>query len=285
MRVAETVFWVSPDGDATELDVPFNVRERWAPPAEFIAERVPGQAGARLREVIDDVHDFALPFWVDGADEEDLRTQLRSLVAAMHARRGNGRIRVIAPGGDSREITCRVVSGLGLSEVLGSEAGINCQLVDATFRAHDPYWYAATDTALVFTRGEPTPFFPIFPIVLSAADVFVDEDIDNGGDLETWPVWTIGGPATDITATNITTGKRWVLLEAVQLGQSVTIDTRPGAKTVTRVDDEVSLFASLTPLSELWPLERGVNQVQLAMSGTTDDSSLRLAYRPRYVAP
>lgn len=284
--MTESIFWVDPDDGVTELDCEWDASGRFAPQPVFEADGVPGQSGKRLRFVRHDVHDFALKFWLYEASEELLRTTLRNTVYKMDPTRGVGRLRVVAPGGDSREIFCHVSAGLGISEVLGEDSAFYAQRISATFLAHDPYWYSVGDTAIVYTGdAEVSTFFPFFPLRLSASSVFVnDSSISNPGDLEAWPVWTIEGPGSNIVISNLTTSQSLTLNTAVTSGQSVTIDTRPGAKTVLN-DDGTSLFPLMTATSTLFPLARGDNHVQVAMDSTSTTSAIRLAFRPRYFAP
>lgn len=284
--MTESVFWVDPDDGVTELDCEWDASGRFAPNPVFEADGVPGQSGKRLRFVRHDVHEFAMKFWLYEPSEELLRTTLRSTIYKMDPTRGIGRLRVVAPGGDSREIFCRVASGLGVSEVLGEDSAFYAQRIAATFLAHDPYWYAVGDTAIVYTGDtEVATFFPFFPLRLSASSVFVnDSAISNPGDLEAWPVWTIEGPGSNIVMSNLTTNESLTLNTAVSSGQSVTIDTRPGAKTVLN-DDGTSLFPLMTATSTLFSLQRGDNHIQVAMDSTTTTSAIRLAFRPRYFAP
>jgi hypothetical protein len=284
--VTESFFWVDPDDGITELDCEWNAEGRFAPDPVFEADGVPGQPGQRLRAVRHDVHEFRVPFWIYMPSEESLRTELRDTVYRMDPTRGIGRFRVVAPGGDSREIFCRVSRGLGVSEVLAQDSAFYAQRISATFLAHDPYWYAVGDTAIVYTGDvETATFFPFFPLRLSAGSVFVDDnDVSNPGDMDAWPVWTISGPGSNVVITNLTSDLQISLNTTISGGQSVTIDTRPGAKTVLN-DDGTSLFPLLSPTSSLFPLVRGVNHIQVAMDSTSSTSSIRLAYRPRYLAP
>lgn len=284
--MTETILWVDPDDGVTELDCEWDANGRFAPDPIFEADGVPGQPGMRLRSVRHDVHEFQMKFWVYQPSEEQLRTEVRNTVYRMDPTRGLGRLRVIAPGGDSREIFCRVSRGLGLNEVLSEDAAFYAQRVTATFLAHDPYWYSVGDTAIVYTGDvEAATFFPFFPLRLSAGAVFVDDnDVNNPGDLEAWPVWTISGPASNVVISNLTTEKSIVLNTTITSGQSVTIDTRPGAKTVLN-DDGTSLFSLMSATSSLFSLAQGTNHIQVSMDSTSATSSIRLAFRARYFAP
>lgn len=275
--------WIDPDGASTTLRVLYAVRGRFAPPPRRQEEGVPDFPGARLRQVLHDVREFVLPIHVGEDTDTELRSTLRALAYAMDPVRGDGRVRITGPGGDQREINCRVSAGLELEETQGETAMPTDQLATVVFRAVDPYWYATSDVVVDYTfTGTVTTFFPVFPVRLSTSEVFADTTVDNTGDVNAWPVWTVTGPGSTINLRNLTTGKLTTLATtALVAGESVVIDTRPGAKTVTR-QDGTSLFSDLGS-TVLWPLARGANSIRIEMGGATSASSVRLAYRPRYL--
>lgn len=281
--MAETVVWIDPDDVTVDLDVKFDVRGRFAPPVEFEEDGVPGQPGKQRRAARHGVKDFVLPFWVHADTAAELRTALRELVYRMDPVRGPGRIRITSPAGDQREIECSVADGMGLDEVLGESSTLTDQKVVPVFRAHMPYWQATSDTVLTFEGGETATFFPFFPLRLSSSQVFADTTVTNTGDIETWPVWTVSGPASAITLRNLTTGKILILNTTLVADETVTIDTRPGHKTVLRGDGS-NAFTNLTTTSSLWPLVKGANAIRVEMASTTEVSWLRMARRTRYLA-
>lgn len=288
--MAEQVSWVDPDGVVTPLRVKFAVKGRFAPPPRFEEEGAPEQAGMRLRAARHGVREFVLPIHVTAATEAGLRSTLRTLTWAMDPTRGNGRIRVTSPLNDQREITCRVAAGLELDEIQGvTSLGLDFltdQLATVVFRAHDPYWYATTDTTSNYPfTGTSETFFPFFPLVLSASEGFADDVITNPGDLEAWPVWRITGPVSDVTVLNVTTGES-LTVTVVSLGgaEVLTIDTRPASKTVTKQDGS-NQFSKLTTTSVMWSLRRGANAIRVELGGAAAGSTVQLSYRPRYLSP
>src|SRR5918998_5905065 len=104
--------WIDPDGATTALWVEYDVKSIFAPPAVLTSEVVPGQPGQRLREVRHDAREFTLPLYLfnDDEDPSPLHQQIRDLVYAMDPVRGEGRLRVTTPLGDTREMGCRVVA-------------------------------------------------------------------------------------------------------------------------------------------------------------------------------
>jgi hypothetical protein len=110
--------------------------------------------------------------------------------------------------------------------------------------------------------------------------------VTNAGDVEAWPVWTITGPGSGIVLRNLTTGQSMDFgVGALAAGNTVVVDTRPGAKTAV-ANGSINVFPFLSAASVLWSLQRGANAVRLEMSGAIAGASgLSLAYRPRYLSP
>ena len=113
------------------------------------------------------------------------------------------------------------------------------------------------------------------PLFLFAA--FSDEQLEwvaAAGDEVTFeagaPIITEGAPADAF----------YVLLG----GESVTIDTRPGAKTVTKQDGS-SLFGQLAFPPQLWSLAQGSNSVRIEFTGASASASaVTLSYFKRYLS-
>lgn len=280
--VAETTVWIDPTGGMTQLDVDWDVSGRFAPPNHFEEDEIPEQPGSRVRAVRHKPRDMPLALWIGAASETALRMAIRDLVAVMDPIRGDGRIRVTAPGGDQRELTCRYRTGLELNEKLGDTSGPGVQLAVPVFHAADPYWYSVSDEVAEYSLGSATAtWFPFPPLRLSASELFSDATITNTGDVEAWPVWTITGPGSAINLRNLTTGML-LTLSTTLTSTSVTIDTRPGAKSVVR-SDGTNLFGSLSDTSALWSLARGANAIQMEITGATSDTRVRLSWKPRYL--
>lgn len=291
--MSETIEWIDADGASltingpgvTTYQVDWEVSGRFMPRIEVQVDEIPGRAGALLRDTRHGIHEFILPLSIAASSESDLRTLLRDLVDRMDPTRGMGKIRVTSPVGDQREINCVYAAGLEMAEKEGS-SGPEYQECPVAFTAYDPYWYDPSPTALTFSVTSVAAFFPIFPLRLTASQLVVDDTVVNSGSVDAWPVWTITGPGSGITLRNLTTGK-FLTLDSVTLGvgESVSVDTRPGYRTVTR-NDGTNLYPNMTLLSSLWPLARGANAVRLEMSGADFAvSEMSVSYYQRYLSP
>ncbi|MFC3453993.1 phage distal tail protein [Amycolatopsis speibonae] len=282
---AEITRWIDPNGVETLLDVDWEATGRFMPEPQHDEDEVPEQDGSHHRETRFKPKDFTIRVTTVENGEPALRQSLRDLMKAMNPKKGEGIIRVTSPIGDTREIGCRYLSGLGLEEK-PEVSGPTMQQAVITLHANDPFWLDQSDTTTTYAIGNPPAFFPIPPLRLTASEIAVDTTVNNDGDDDAWPVWTIYGPGSGATLRNLTTGKVLSLpSSSLGLGESISIDTRKGRKTVTK-NDGTNLFTGLTTTSALWPLVEGTNAVRLEMTGvTTGVSSLQLSYRRRYLSP
>ena len=282
----ETAQWIDADGGLTDIEVSWDASGRFMPPIKFEEDGVPQQPGMRLRAARHDVRPFTLNLWITAANDSALRTTIRSLIYKMNPARGPGKIRFATPAGDQREIVCSYQDGLDLGEKLGSTSGPTVQIATVAFRAHYPYWQDTSTISTTFTTGLVPTFFPIFPLRLSSSQVVVDNTVINNGDIECWPVITINGPGSSIKASNLTTGEvmdfRTLVLGT---GESVIVDTQPGAKTAVS-GAGVNRFPYLSATSSLWSLQPGSNSVRLEMSGADSafGSSIIFSYRQLYLS-
>lgn len=179
---------------------------------------------------------------------------------------------------NSRELRCRP-----RSLKLPRQHDVAQRWIEAVveFYASDPWWYDVSDSSQDFAIGTPATFFPLFPMRLASSDVFADTTIDNTGDVEAWPVWIITGPATSIVLRNLTTGKLLTIAVPLSAGETVTVDTTRGVKTIL-TNTGFNAFGLAT--GNLWPLAEGSNSVRLEMSGATAASTISLRWRRRWMA-
>lgn len=285
--MAETMVWVEPDGTTRDLTAGVDTKVlsgrvgAFMPPVAFVEDTVPLQPGARLREVRFRPREVDLVMMAQAASASALRTLLRSSLHWFDPTRGEGTLRVQVDGGIERELRCRYAGGLELSESQ-RENGRIWQKFVLTLRAVDPFWYGRNAIVATYLAATGGSFFPILPLRLASSTIFADAIVTNAGDVEAWPVWTITGPGSGLVLSNQTTNKRLALTQALLGGETVTIDTRPGQKTV-RKNDGANLFGSLSSDSSLWSLQVGDNSIRVELSGSTTASSVVLSYYTRYL--
>lgn len=283
--------WVEADGTehtlteaASGVAVKWGIEGRFMPPVELVVEEVPLQPGARLRTVKTKLRTIDLPLRLRGSTQADLRTKIRDVLKWFDPARGDGRYRITDHDAAEREITARYAGGLGGVETVEGN-GLLSQLFVVAIECLDPYWQATADTVATFTTGAEATFFPFFPLRLSSSEIFNDAVVANAGDVEAWPVWVITGPGSNPVLRNLTTTKLLDLSAnggvTLAAGETATIDTRPGVKTIER-NDGLNLFKHRTAASSLWPLPAGSNSVRIELTAASAASSVQLNYRRRY---
>jgi hypothetical protein len=282
--MSETHVWVDPDSTATTLRVEVASEGRFAPPVRFVSDTSPLQPGSVVRSVRHDSRIVVLPVTVQGSDETDLRTQLRNLSYYLDPTRGQGQLQITGPDGVTRVTNAYLQSGMGLNETLDSTRGMTWQRASLEFLCEEPYFLDESPTSSTIAYNTTTAtFFPFFPLRLSSSSVFGATSINNDGDVSTWPRWTITGPGSAIYIKNTTTGKTINLDVTLAAGETVSIDTKPGVRTVTK-NDGTNLFGLLSSSSSLWSLAKGTNAIQLEMSSADVGSSIGYSYERRWLS-
>jgi hypothetical protein len=284
--------WIDPGGVVTLLRGGTDTagqegREgRFSPPPLFELERVPLQPGQRFRNIVHGAVLVHVPIAVFGPTAVALRSSIRSWAHLLDPTRGDGTLRCIGPAGDTRDMVCRCSGGLNVV-IEDDWADLSHKLhVPLTFTAEQPYWQDASDTVQSWQLlTSLATFFPFFPLRLSGSEVFADANIDNSvSDVVAWPVWTVTGPGSNLFLRNLTTSMTLSLPVTLLGGETVTIDTRPGRKTVTK-QDGTSLFGQLGSPPQLWPLLPSLNTVRIEFTGATAGvTQVQLNYKRRYLS-
>lgn len=278
----EQFFWIDASGneialsDSPNIEVVVGPTGRFMPPVDLIEQQVPFQAGTRLKQAYVKSRDIDLPLEIMGISTSDLRSQIRNLLTMFNPLSGDGQLKIIAEDGSQRLINCRYSSGLEIQE-----SGMSWQRVTVVLKAFDPYWYDPNPVVQTYTAGTPATFFPILPMRLTSSTVFADTTINNTGDVESWPTWVISGPGDTIYIRNLTTGEFININYTLGGGETITIDTRLGKKTVT-LNDGTNLYPNMSSDSSLWALQAGNNQIRIEMQNSKSVSSVQLSYQNRY---
>ena len=290
---AEVFKWVTADGLAFDLSTGIDgirvlqsVTGRFMPPIRSTEEIVPLQPGQRQRSIVHDQSAVTLAVRFTGGDLAGLRSVVRAWLARLDPTRGDGKLQVVDPFGATRELSCAYQDGLEFDENATTRTPYGEQLAVITFTANDPYWADITDTVDSFTAGTPPTFFPFFPLVLGASQIFGMTTVTNVGDVATYPVWTITGPGTDVVLQNATSGRTLEWAGTLGIGETLTLDARggnqsPAPKSVVK-NDGSNQFGLLAQF-DFWPFVPGDNTLNISMNAATGASVVSVAYRARYL--
>jgi hypothetical protein len=248
----------------------------------FNTDESPGIDGYELRDVRAQGKDIILPlaFWAHDS-RDAYKARRRAFIKSLNPKRGVGTLTLTEPNGATRQIGAYYTGGLEGDESLDA-AGERWCINVITFATPSPYWVGDV-VSRDFKNATGGTFFPILPLRVGDSQVLGEVTIDNDGDAAAFPLWTIQGPATSITLVNETTGKELVLTRSITGTDTVVIDTRERQQTAL-LNDVTNLWPDLSDSSELWPLEEGVNALNLVIDGSTSATSVNLTYQPRYLA-
>jgi len=213
------------------------------------------------------------------------RAKHKALVRAFDPTLGDGRLELTQPDGETRVLYARYSQGMEGKDV-ADPTGLWHRIYPLQLRAVDPWWYAPEPVVYPFgvTKsggGFLTP--PFLPLKLSGSGVLGETTADNDGDVLTYPVWRINGPAGLTTLSNRTTGRSLTFNLDLSEGQYVTVDMRP-RRTSIYSNDGVNLFPLRVGTPDFWPLLRGTNEITLNVAGADPTTtSVAFTYTPRYL--
>src|SRR6185312_14795392 len=194
--MSEQLSWFDPASTQTLLDGSGNYwaiiprQGFYSPSWNLVEQDVPNQDGNRLRTVLAQPNVVRQVLLIKNTTESNYLANVRTLRQAMNPKRGAGILQFQAADGTVRQLNCVLQSGLEGDESSGvrGPAWIKAPCV---WRAADPYWYDASATVATYST-------------------FTAKTVVNSGDAVFWPQWSIHGPTTNLTITNVTTGKSMV---------------------------------------------------------------------------
>lgn len=236
---------------------------------------------------------LAIPLLVFGDRRADFLPVWRRLVRDVAPARQLGRsvpgtLTLTPPNGSgttARSIPAFYADGLGGQDD-DQAIGMRHASVVLSLRCPSPYWLGQVVTAR-FELAAPGEFYPYtWPLDVSDSQVLGELVAVNEGDVEAYPVITITGPMDSANLINDTIGEQINVGGGLDLGSTMTIDTRESARSVTVVDEfgeATNRYADLSLDSTLWALAPGDNAVRLEIPGADVGSSLTIEYRPRYL--
>ncbi len=250
------------------------------PPMQLTVDDLPDEGGL-LRSERRATRPLFLPVFIEAALPAEVRALEQRLFRLLAA---PVTVTVAQPDGSSRHIRARYAGGMegAMDETWGS----SWRTYGASLLCLDPCWYGAPiseEFGVSSTKAFLSTSTNFFPVQLAAPKVLGDTTVDNAGDVDSWPIWSVHGPGTSFTATNTATGESFTVAHTLAEGESFVVDTRPLAKTVTG-EDGANLFGALGSFPALWSLAPGLNDVHLTLLGATSASTVSVSYEPRYLS-
>lgn len=164
----------------------------------------------------------------------------------------------------------------------------------ATFQTADAYFYddvgggeggARSITLTLVASGGSGIVWPVeWPAVWGSQGERQDAVV-NRGDSPSWPVITFYGPVAQPSIEIVGTGRRLSLDTTLAYDRSITVDTRPWARTILR--DDGASFAGATRGAALSDFQLPVGQTVLAYRGSDASGQSRcvIEWRDAYSTP
>ncbi|MCX5201483.1 phage tail family protein [Streptomyces sp. NBC_00237] len=264
------------------------------PPHTLFSDDSPALDGSVFRSSRTSSREIMIPLYLYGVDRQTLNTLKRKLFKALNPRRGYCVLKFTEGDGHSRHIAAYYKDGMDGAE--GTDlAGFSWCKYALLFTAMDPWFYPASSESHRWDFGTGAPFLSasrkFFPLEISRGVMGgpgSEYHVSNPGDIEAWPVWELTGPIKSFSLTSPSGGVLRASppasgVDLVPLGRVLTIDTRPGRKTV-RDDQGKNYFSVLDTSPVFWPVEEGDSVCSISVVAGTGKASVKLSFEPRYAS-
>ncbi|MGW9170158.1 phage tail domain-containing protein [Streptomyces decoyicus] len=258
-------------------------------PIELHSDDSPNLDGGIFRSTRAVQREVMIPVYIYGIDRRTLKELKRQLIQQINPRNGYCVIKFVEADSQPRYLYAYYKDGLQGSES-EDQAGFKWIKYGLQFTAFDPYYYSDEIRVAEWTFGtEAKPFnppsTPLLPVKLNRGGLANDSiPVVNPGDVEAWPRWELAGPIESFEITSpsgdsfgIQSGTSY----AVDAGRTLTIDTRPGYKTL-KDDQGRNYWQDLRPSPVLWPIKEGRSTVSVSIVAGAGQAALRLILHPRY---
>ncbi|MER6112434.1 phage distal tail protein [Streptomyces hirsutus] len=289
---ATSVTWTSSSGRTTSLSdfddpqsgafVMPGVAGTGMPDYTFYTDQSPAFDGSVVRGAPRaNQRQITIPLHLWGPDRLSCLARYHRLVQDLNPAYGPGTLTFTESDGSARHISAYYADGFQGQED-DDRTGRHWMTAALVFTAPSPYFLGEDKTLTFHVGGGSGTFLPLLPLRVRDSQVLGAVKILNLGEVDTYPVWTIRGPATAATITNTTTGESFVLTRTLTSSDTAVIDTREGVKDA-RLNGSTNLWPNLGSSPVLWPLRPGSNDVGLTVTGTSTASSVQLSYTSRYL--
>jgi hypothetical protein len=202
------------------------------------------------------------------------------------------RLRIVLPTGETRQLDVAYTGGLTWDS---SSRLVTAHQAGFQLRAADPTFYDPSGQSVVFAVPSASGAWTIpweIPWGIGSSTINATQAVTNPGDWASYPIITVTGPITNLVITNLTTGDTLDFTgHVIAGGTTYTIDTTPGAKTVTdqagtrqidKLTDDSDLATFRIAADPDAP--GGVNSIRVTGSLSTGATQIFIQYNPRYSA-
>jgi hypothetical protein len=223
------------------------------------------------------IRDLDLPVTILGDDRDDVQDKLRRLSRLLQDILGPSRLEATFSEGEPLEMEVYYVGGA--EGQWGSSAGQVWNRWTLSFQAPVPFWEQANEISFIIGQ-EPVgrSLLPeLTKMKLSSGQVLGQIQVNNIGDVQSYPRWEILGPVTNLAISNGV--QSFSIPQIILPGQEIIIDTSNG--TVTNPAG-ANLYGLLGAAPKLFPLPAGQTIITLTGDDVDEDTRIGFYYKPRF---
>lgn len=241
--------------------------------------RIDGSAGAGgvWRFTKRGVRDIDLPIAIFGTDRVDVETKLRRLARLLQDT--DGATKIVASYDDGSSVFLEAHYVGGAETQFGSDANNYFCRWTIQMQAPQPYW--ATVATQSFTIGSGSTGRGLLPqlskLKVSSSQALGVVNVNNVGDVETYPIWTLRGPIDYVTVSNGT--KSFTYNAPIATDETITINTETNAVTNQL---GVNKYANLGAAPKLFSLPPGISSLDISGTNASNNTIISCFYSPRY---
>lgn len=159
--------------------------------------------------------------------------------------------------------------------------------LDIEFQGADHLFYGdseqSTSIPLGVLEGGGFTAPVIAPIVVDAVGDARPGRVDVDGTAAAWPILTVRGPCANPRITHVASGRVLEMRTTIPAGQSVTIDTRPTWRTVTRSGGGTLTLTTASRI-DAFSLPAGAGELSWTAIDPTNTSVLDVRWTPAWTA-
>lgn len=257
------------------------------PPVELHADASPNLHGSIYRSARYAQREVMIPVYIHGIDRRTLRQLKDRLIDALDPMNGYCVLKFMEADSRPRYLYAYYKGGVEGDEGEDS-AGFRWTRFGIQLTAFDPWFYSDQVQVAEWKFGQGEAFLSteksLLPLRIEKGMVSTpDLSVYNPGSVEAWPVWELTGPVRGFKFSF--NGQSFEIpasgTDVVAAGRTLTIDTRPGYKTL-KDDQGKNYWSSLGANPQLWSIPKGWSSISVEMAPGSGASSLRLSFRPRF---
>lgn len=227
--------------------------------------------------------DLDVPLTVLGSTRDDVEAKLRRFAAALSDRYGVPKLRASYDDGTSYDLAVHYVAGA--ETTYGEDAGNLFCNWNMSWKAPDPFWVSNQAVQFTVTTSGEVRGLLAAPVgqtaTLSALRVSSSQalgliTIENPGDVDSFPVYKIEGPATNVAIT--LNGVGFTYTETLVAGNIITIDTK--SATVTNAAG-VNKYGFLGTSPKLFRIPPGTSSLSIEATGADASTKISGYFNPR----